>query len=66
MENDYMKGHWMGLFTQTDGNTTIDFTEHVIAKKILMKPFVKPYVKKQQALYLADLKKVLAEANRIC
>jgi len=59
MENDKMKGHWIGLFAESGGETTIDFTEDVVAKKIFMKPFVKGYLKKQQSLYVADLEKVL-------
>ena len=39
----------------------IDFTENVTAKKLLMKPFVGMYLKKQQAAYLRDLKKALGE-----
>lgn len=59
MENSNMKGHWTGIFTEKDGLTEIDFTEEVTAKKVIMKPFVKSYLKKQQALYVADLKKAL-------
>ena len=55
MENDNMKGHWTGLFSQNGGETAIDFTEDVVAKKLLMKPFVKGYLKRQQALYVTDL-----------
>ena len=39
--------------------TEIDFTEEVTAKKLLLKPFVKGYLKKQQERYIADLKKAL-------
>lgn len=46
MENDNMKGHWSGIFTSKGGQTEIDFTENVIAKKFLMKPFVKGFLKK--------------------
>ena len=60
MENDNIKGHWVGVFTKKDGQTEIDFTEDVTAKKIIMKPFVKSYLKKQQAQYVADLKKALS------
>lgn len=60
MENDNMRGHWIGIFTQKNGQTEIDFTEDVIAKKVFMKPFVKAYLKKQQSLYAADLKKALS------
>ncbi len=59
MENDVMSGHWTGVFAQEQGGTTIDFTENVTAKKLLMKPFVKPYLKKQQAAYIRDLKNAL-------
>lgn len=60
MENSHMKGHWTGVFTDRDGNAEVDFTEEVTAKKIIMKPFVKLYLKKQQELYVADLKKALS------
>ena len=60
MENDNMKGHWIGVFTQKGEETEIDFTEDVIAKKVFMKPFVKAYLKRQQAQYVADLKKMLS------
>lgn len=59
MENDNMKGHWIGIFTQKGNQTEIDFTENVVAKKIIMKPFVKSFLKKQQSLYIKDLKKAL-------
>ena len=59
MENDNMKGHWIGIFTQKDGQTEIDFTENVAAKKLFMRPFVKSFLKKQQTLYVSDLKKAL-------
>lgn len=60
MENGNMKGHWTGVFTQKDGQTEVEFTEDVTAKKLFMKPFVKAYLKKQQAQYIADLQKALA------
>ncbi len=47
MENDNMKGHWIGIFTQKDGQIEIEFTEDVVAKKLFMKPFVKGFLKKQ-------------------
>lgn len=59
MENSNIKGHWTGVFTEKDGQTEIDFTEDVTAKKLIMKPFVKAYLKKQQALYAADLRNAL-------
>ena len=59
MENDNIKGHWRGVFVQKDGQTEIEFSEDVVAKKFFMKPFVKSYLKKQQLQYISDLKKAL-------
>ncbi|MEZ2792438.1 SRPBCC family protein [Proteus terrae] len=60
MENENIKGHWIGVFTSDNGITEIDFTEAVISKKILLKPLVKWYLKKRQKTYIQDLKKALA------
>lgn len=62
LENRNMKGHWVGIFAEKDGQTEIDFTETVTAKKWFMKPFVKIFLKKQQMLYVSDLKKALQQA----
>lgn len=59
VENDNIRGHWTGVFTRSGEKTEVDFTEEVQAKKVLMKPFVKAYLRKQQAQYIADLKKAL-------
>lgn len=59
MENGNMWGHWTGIFSQNGKETEIDFTEEVTVKKFFMKPFVKVYLKKQQALYISDLKRAL-------
>ena len=59
MENCNMKGHWTGIFSEADGQTVIDFTEDVTAKKLIMKPFVKAFLKKQQEQYISDLRKAL-------
>ena len=55
MENSNMTGHWTGIFTAKGHETEIDFTEQVKAKKWLLKPFVKSYLKKQQAQFVADM-----------
>lgn len=60
MENDNMRGHWTGIFTSKGGQTEIEFTEDVTAKKLIMKPFVKAYLKKQQTQYVSDLKKAVS------
>ena len=59
MENENMTGHWTGLFTAKGESTEIDFTEEVTAKKFYMKPFLKPFLKKQQAQFVEDLEKGL-------
>lgn len=61
MENSRMKGHWIGIFTEKGAQTEIDFTETVTAKNVLLKPFVKLYLKKQQAQFIADLRRTLEE-----
>lgn len=61
MENENMKGYWIGTFSYQDGVTTIEFTEGVTAKKLIMKPVAGMYLKKQQKNYIADLKKALEE-----
>ena len=60
IENDNVKGHWTGVFMQKGGQTEIEFTEDVTAKKFFMKLFVKAYLKKQQSQYISDLKKALS------
>lgn len=59
-ENSNMKGHWIGIFTAKNGETEIDFSEDVRAKKIIIRPFVKGYLKKQQQQYITDLQKELS------
>ena len=57
MENSNMTGHWTGVFTAKGDETEIDFTEQVEAKKWLLKPFVKLYLRKQQTQFVADMMK---------
>ena len=59
MENSNMKGHWTGIFSENNRQCEIEFMEDVTAKKLLMKPFVGGYLKKQQAQYISDLQKVV-------
>ncbi|EES48001.1 polyketide cyclase [Clostridium botulinum] len=59
MENSNMRGHWIGIFSYENGKTTIDFTEDVSVKKVIMKPFLGMYLNKQQATYVSDLKKAV-------
>lgn len=59
IENENITGHWVGLFSSQNGCTVIDFTENIQVKSILMKPFAKMYLKKQQAAYVRDLEQHL-------
>lgn len=63
IENDNMKGHWTGLFSEKNGWTEVDFTEEVEAKKLFMKPFVRGYLKKKQEKYIADLMKAMIDCD---
>ena len=65
MENSNIKGHWTGIFTSKGNKTQIDFTECVIVKRIIMKPFVKSYLRKQQSQFVMDLKKVFINKNGV-
>ena len=59
IDNSHIKGHWTGIFHRTGQRTEIQFIEDVTPKKIWMKPFVKSYLKKQQARFVDDLKAAL-------
>ncbi|WP_411679440.1 polyketide cyclase [Clostridium thailandense] len=60
--NKNMKGHWIGVFSTVNNNgTQIEFTEEVSVNNPVMNLFVGLYLKKQQSLYIADLKKELGE-----
>lgn len=59
IENQNIKGTWVGKFYSHGDKTTLDFTENIVSKKLIFKPFIGSYLKKQQKLYFRDLKKVL-------
>ena len=61
MTNKNMSGHWIGIFSTVNDGTKIEFTEEVLVNNIIMNLFVCSYLKKQQSLYIADLKKELGE-----
>lgn len=61
MKNKNMSGHWKGVFSQNGTGTRIEFTEEVEVKNPIMNLFVKSYLKKQQEIYIKDLKKALGE-----
>ncbi len=59
IENENIEGTWVGKFYSHGDKTTLDFTENIVSKKLIFKPFIGSYLKKQQKLYFRDLKKAL-------
>lgn len=59
MENENLTGHWTGLFAQAPAGAALTFTEQIRIKKLWMRPLARLYLQKQQAAYLADLKRAL-------
>ena len=59
MENDNMSGSWEGIFEAAEGGPRLHCTETVNAKHWWMRPFVPGYLKRQQRLYLDDLRREL-------
>lgn len=61
MENDNMRGHWTGVFLEINDGVEVSFTEDIETKKFFLKLFIKGYLKKQQAVYITDLKRAMEE-----
>ena len=59
MENGNMSGSWEGIFEAEESGTRLTCTETVNAKRWWMRPFVPGYLKRQQKLYLDDLREEL-------
>lgn len=59
MENGNMSGSWEGVFESAEDGAQLHCTETVNAKHWWMHPFVSSYLKRQQRLYLYDLRKEL-------
>ena len=59
MENTNMSGCWEGIFETAESGTRLICTETVAARHWWMYPFVPGYLKRQQKLYLCDLRKEL-------
>lgn len=59
MENGNMSGSWEGIFEAAEGGTRLTCTETVNAKRWWMRPVVPGYLKRQQKLYLDDLRREL-------
>lgn len=61
MKNDVIQGHWTGKLSEADGKTILEMTEEAYTKKLLLKPVLNRYLKKQQSLFIEDLKRALDE-----
>lgn len=61
IKNKNMDGHWVGSFSKQGDGTRIEFTEEIEVRNPIMKLFIGGYLKKQQSLYVSDLKKELGE-----
>lgn len=59
MENGNMSGSWDGFFEAVEGGARLHCAETVNAKHWWMRPFVPGYLKRQQKLYLDDLRSEL-------
>ena len=59
MENGNMSGSWEGIFEAAEDGARLRCTETVNAKRWWMRPFVPGYLKRQQRLYLDDLRREL-------
>lgn len=56
IDNKNIKGFWLGKFYSKGDKTILDFTENVVSKKVIFKPFMSFYLKRQQKIYFRDLK----------
>ena len=56
IDNKNIKLTWIGKFYSKGDKTILDFTENVVSKKIIFKPFISLYLKRQQRIYFKDLK----------
>ena len=56
IENKNIKGTWIGKFYAEGDKTILDFTENIVSKKSILKPFISLYLKRQQKIYFRDLK----------
>ncbi|MEG1448063.1 MAG: polyketide cyclase [Oscillospiraceae bacterium] len=63
IKNKNMSGHWVGIFSREGTGTRIEFTEEVSVANPIMNLFIDSYMKKQQSVYISDLRKALGEKN---
>ena len=61
MQNRNLRGHWVGTLRESGQGTLLTMTEEVAVANPVMNLFAGAYLKKQQAQYLADLRRALGE-----
>ena len=59
LENANLTGRWTGEFRQAEGGAQVTFTEYITPRKGWMRLFTRVYLRRQQARYLADLRRAL-------
>ena len=59
MKNDVLWGNWTGRLSEDKEGTILELTEEVYTNKLLLKPLLKGYLKRQQAIFIEDLKMAL-------
>ena len=57
LENNTMQRHGRGVFLTKGKETELDFTEQIHCKKLILRLFIKLYLKSQQSRYVSGLKK---------
>ena len=63
LENANLTGRWTGAFCTAGGGTCVTFTECILPKKRWMRLFARAFLRRQQARYLADLRRALGETG---
>lgn len=63
MENENMRGHWIGILEKDNGRTKVTLIEEVELKKesFVKNLLIEKYLKKMQKQYVADLREALGE-----
>lgn len=61
LENTNMKGSWIGTLKEFGNQTELECTERIMVKRAFLRLLVKPYLRKQQKQYQADLKEALGK-----
>lgn len=61
IQNRNLHGHWVGTLQESKQGTLLTMSEEVSVANPIINLFAAAYLKKQQAQYIADLRKVLGE-----